>query len=137
MRDRKGWKALGYESFDAYGKAELGYERSHLYELASAAEVEKSLISVRNCAQNNIPVQYPIGYKTAFPTAAGSLGLRRIVRGSRSAIADKTTFLKECQNYWIQIRNALRISIQFVPPSPFYPRQPGGCPRGPRRSRAE
>lgn len=55
MRDRKGWKALGYESFDAYGKAELGYERSHLYELASAAEVEKSLISVRNCGQNNIP----------------------------------------------------------------------------------
>jgi hypothetical protein len=55
MRDRKGWKALGYASFDDYGKAELGYERRHLYELASAAEVEKSLTSVRNCAQNNIP----------------------------------------------------------------------------------
>lgn len=54
MRDRKGWKALGYESFDAYGRDELGYEKQHLYRLATAAEVEKS-ISVSNWIQNNIP----------------------------------------------------------------------------------
>ena len=27
MRDRKGWKALGYESFVEYGKQSLGYEK--------------------------------------------------------------------------------------------------------------
>lgn len=43
MRDRKGWKALGYESFDAYGRDELGYEKSHLYRLAETAEIERSI----------------------------------------------------------------------------------------------
>lgn len=43
MRDRKGWMALGYHSFDEYGKAELGYEKSHLHRLANAAEIERSL----------------------------------------------------------------------------------------------
>ena len=39
MRDRKGWKALGYESFKAYGEKELGYQEAHIYRLVEAAEV--------------------------------------------------------------------------------------------------
>ena len=39
MRDRQGWKALGYESFVEYGKKSLGYDKSHIYELADAGEI--------------------------------------------------------------------------------------------------
>lgn len=39
MRDRKGWKALGYESFVEYGEKELGFQKSHIYELTDAAEI--------------------------------------------------------------------------------------------------
>ncbi|NVZ11726.1 hypothetical protein HW932_20985 [Allochromatium humboldtianum] len=45
MRDRKGWKALGYSSFEEYGKTELGYEKSQIYRLAEAGEIAKSLDS--------------------------------------------------------------------------------------------
>jgi len=39
MRDRKGWKALGYESFVEYGEKELGFQKTHIYELTEAAEI--------------------------------------------------------------------------------------------------
>lgn len=39
MRDRKGWKALGYESFVEYGEKELNFASTHLYRLADAAEI--------------------------------------------------------------------------------------------------
>lgn len=39
MRDRKGWKALGYESFKEYGEKALGYEERHIYRLVDAAEI--------------------------------------------------------------------------------------------------
>lgn len=39
MRDRKGWKALGYESFKEYGEKELGYQEAHIYRLVDAAEM--------------------------------------------------------------------------------------------------
>lgn len=39
MRDRKGWKALGYESFVEYGEKELGFQKTHIYELTNAAEI--------------------------------------------------------------------------------------------------
>lgn len=39
MRDRKGWKALGYESFVEYGEKELGFASTHLYRLADSAEI--------------------------------------------------------------------------------------------------
>ena len=31
MRDRQGWKALGYESFKDYGEKELGYKETRIY----------------------------------------------------------------------------------------------------------
>lgn len=43
MRDRKGWKALGYESFVEYGKQSLGYEKGYLYQLADAGEISLQL----------------------------------------------------------------------------------------------
>ena len=43
MRDRKGWKALGYESFVDYGKKSLGYEKGYLYQLADAGEISLQL----------------------------------------------------------------------------------------------
>lgn len=39
MRERKGWKALGFESFEQYGKESLGYERAHLNRIAAAGEI--------------------------------------------------------------------------------------------------
>ena len=36
---RKGWKALGYESFVEYGEKELNLASTHLYQLANAAEI--------------------------------------------------------------------------------------------------
>jgi hypothetical protein len=43
MRDRKGWKALGYESFGDYGKKSLGYEKPYLTQLADAGEISLQL----------------------------------------------------------------------------------------------
>lgn len=43
MRDRKGWKALGYESFEDYGDKEWGYSRQHLNRLATAESTQKLL----------------------------------------------------------------------------------------------
>ncbi|MFZ1324682.1 MAG: hypothetical protein WAT67_01425 [Candidatus Contendobacter sp.] len=39
MRDRKGWKALGYESFKDYGEKELGYQENYIHKLVNAAEI--------------------------------------------------------------------------------------------------
>lgn len=39
MRDRKGWKALGYESFVDYGEKELSLGAARIYQLAEAAEI--------------------------------------------------------------------------------------------------
>ena len=43
MRDEKGWKALGYASFEEYGEQKRGIGKSRLYQLAQAAEVQLSL----------------------------------------------------------------------------------------------
>jgi NADH dehydrogenase/NADH:ubiquinone oxidoreductase subunit G len=45
IRDRKGWKVLGFESFDDYGKKEWGYSTSQIYRLAQAAETQNSINS--------------------------------------------------------------------------------------------
>ncbi len=44
-RDTQADKVLGYESFEEYGKKRFGYEKSRLYQLTNAAEVEQSLNS--------------------------------------------------------------------------------------------
>ena len=43
MRDRKGWKALGYESFKDYGEKALGYKEAYIYRLVDAAEIALQL----------------------------------------------------------------------------------------------
>ena len=39
MRDRKGWKALGYASFKEYGEKELKLGSAYVYRLAESAEI--------------------------------------------------------------------------------------------------
>ena len=43
MRDRKGWKALGYESFVEYGEKELNLGAARIYQLADAGEISLQL----------------------------------------------------------------------------------------------
>ena len=43
MRDRKGWKVLGYASFKDYGEKELGYKETHIYQFVDAAEISLQL----------------------------------------------------------------------------------------------
>ena len=43
FRNRKGWKALGYESFKEYGEKSLGYEKAYLTRLADAGEISLQL----------------------------------------------------------------------------------------------
>ena len=40
MRDRKGWKALGFESWEQYGELEWGFTRQHLNRLATSAYIQ-------------------------------------------------------------------------------------------------
>ena len=43
MREEKGWKALGYASFEEFGEKARGIQKSQLYRLAQAAEIRLSL----------------------------------------------------------------------------------------------
>ena len=43
MRDRKGWKVLGFSSWEDYGDKEWDYSVRHLNRLATAFETQKSL----------------------------------------------------------------------------------------------
>lgn len=43
MRDRRGWMALGYGSFEEYGKAELGYEERYINRLVTAEKIQNAL----------------------------------------------------------------------------------------------
>lgn len=40
MRDRKGWLALGFESWEQYGELEWGFTRQHLNRLATSAYIQ-------------------------------------------------------------------------------------------------
>ena len=40
MRDRKGWLALGFESWEKYGELEWGFTRQHLNRLATSAYIQ-------------------------------------------------------------------------------------------------
>lgn len=43
MRDRKGWKVLGYASFSEYGEKEWGYSQSYISRLTNAAAIQEKL----------------------------------------------------------------------------------------------
>ena len=43
LRDEKGYKALGYETFEEFGEKRCGLAKSRLYQLAEAAEIQQSL----------------------------------------------------------------------------------------------
>jgi hypothetical protein len=48
IREEKGWKAKGFESFEDFGKETLGLEVPRLYQLAKAGEVHLSLPDYTN-----------------------------------------------------------------------------------------
>jgi len=43
IRDRQGYIALGFASFEEYGEKEWGYSKSHIHRLATAEEIQQSL----------------------------------------------------------------------------------------------
>ena len=52
MRDRKGWLALGFESWADYGDKEWNYGRQYLDRLATSARIEKQIAPI---GANEIP----------------------------------------------------------------------------------
>lgn len=79
MRDRKGWKALGYASFKDYGEKELGYKERHIYELVDAAEISLQLgYSAEDCAM-------------AQPAERQLRPLKAVPEDERKAIWDEAT----------------------------------------------
>ena len=76
MRDRKGWKALGYESFKEYGEKELGYEERHIYRLVDAAE---------------IGIQIGTDQLDSQPTESQLRPLKSVPEDERKAIWDEAT----------------------------------------------
>jgi len=43
MRDRKGYIALGFSSFEEYGESEFGYSKSYIHRIATAAHIQNAL----------------------------------------------------------------------------------------------
>ncbi len=79
MRDRKGWKALGYESFKEYGEKELGYQEAHIYRIVDAAEISLQI----GYSQDS-----PIGES---PPESQLRPLKSIPEDERKAIWDEAT----------------------------------------------
>jgi hypothetical protein len=46
LRDRKGWKALGYKTWTECATIEFAYSRSRIYQLISAAETRRNLSTI-------------------------------------------------------------------------------------------
>lgn len=105
MRDRKGWKALGYASFEEYGEKEWGYTRQHINRLATAYQIEKSLepIGSKEIPENHLR---PL---TAIPEAerqaiwdeanrkAEEAGKERTAKMVEEAVAEYKAALEEAQ----------------------------------------
>lgn len=87
MRDRKGWKALGYESFGDYGKKSLGYEKAYLTQLADAGEI-------------SIQLGYDSEFAKANPTPPEKQlrPLKAVPEEDRKAIWDEATRKAEAEH---------------------------------------
>lgn len=80
MRDRKGWKALGYSSFKEYGEKELGYEKAYLTRLADAGEISLQL---------GYRPELPMG--NSLPSERQLRPLKSVPEDERKAIWDEAT----------------------------------------------
>jgi hypothetical protein len=54
MRDRKGWQALGFESFEAYGEQEWNYSQSYIYRLSKAEEIQATLSPIGEIPETHL-----------------------------------------------------------------------------------
>lgn len=55
LKERQGWKALGYKNFVECADKEFGYQKTHVYQLLAAAEVERNIFSAIAEKTSNIP----------------------------------------------------------------------------------
>ena len=67
MRDRKGWKALGYESFKEYGERELGYQENYIHKLVNAAEISLQIGFDPDCTTVQSPSERQLRPLKAVP----------------------------------------------------------------------
>lgn len=81
MRDRRGWMALGYDSFEDYGKGELGYEKSYISRLVTAETIQRSL--------DTLPIGNPIPESHLRPLGSLSDEDRRKVWDAATAKAEE------------------------------------------------
>lgn len=86
MRDRKGWKALGYESFKEYGEKELGYQEAHIYRIVDAAEIS---------LQIGYSADSPIG--ESLPPESHTRPLKSVPEDVRKQIWDEATAKAEAE----------------------------------------
>ncbi len=54
MRDRKGWQALGFVSFEAYGEQEWNYSQSYIYRLSKAEEIQATLSPIGEIPETHL-----------------------------------------------------------------------------------
>ncbi len=54
MRDRKGWQALGFASFEAYGEQEWNYNQSYIYRLSKAEEIQSTLSPIGEIPETHL-----------------------------------------------------------------------------------
>src|SRR5690348_7356154 len=69
LREREGWKALGYKSFTDCLNHEFNYSRKHLYEMMKAAPIIDALLPTGNrlsSGQAAIVAHYPQELQTAI-----------------------------------------------------------------------
>ena len=106
MRDRKGWKALGYESFVEYGEKELNFGSTHLYRLAESAEI-------------SLQIGYsPIGEKSP-PPESHFRPLTQVPEELRKQIWDEATAKAEVEGEKRTAKHVEMAVAELPPPCGF------------------
>ena len=122
----KGWKALGYESFKAYGEKELGYQEAHIYRLVEAAEVslqigysplgesspkETQLYQLADAAE----ISLQLGFSTLVenqPKETHLRPLKAVPEEERKAIWEEATRKADIAPHRIDARRLAPVKIQ-------------------------
>jgi hypothetical protein len=53
LKEREGWRALGYNNWRECGQQEFGYKQSHVYRLLEAADIERNISPI---GENHSPI---------------------------------------------------------------------------------
>ena len=135
MRDRKGWKALGYESFKDYGEKELGYKETRIYQLVDAAEIslqlgyDSTIVESTPKESQLRPLKaVPEDERKAIWEEATRKAEEEHARLTAQRVEDAVAEWKQRQQESQAESNERRKQIQAGPPG-----QPGGCACSARR----